>query len=178
MLDREKLEQQLCELPLYQYAFLNTEDLVFTERVRKICESECPMYNTNWACPPAVGTVDECHTRCMVYPQALMISSVTEVKDIANIDETLATRAPHEALTRQVTQLVRAQCSDTLTLSTESCVHCARCTWPDAPCRFPDKARSAMEALGIDVVALAADRGITYDHGAGTVTYFSIVFYH
>ena len=29
MLDREKLEQQLCGLPLYQYAFLNTEDLEF-----------------------------------------------------------------------------------------------------------------------------------------------------
>ena len=62
--------------------------------------------------------------------------------------------------------------------SAGSCPVCEKCTYPDAPCRFPDKARSAMEALGIDVVALAADRGITYDHGAGTVTYFSIVFYH
>ena len=31
----EKLEQGLSELPLYQYAFLKSEDLVFTERVRQ-----------------------------------------------------------------------------------------------------------------------------------------------
>ena len=172
MLDREKLEQQLCELPLYQYAFLNTEDLFFTERVRKICESECPMYNTNWACPPAVGTVDE----CMGYPQALMISSVTEVKDIANIDETLATRAPHEALTRQVTQLVRAQCADTLTLSTESCVHCAKCTWPDAPCRFPDKMYPCVESYGILATDIAEKCGMDFFNG-NIVTWFSLIFF-
>ena len=68
--------------------------------------------------------------------------------------------------------------SDFVLAGAGSCPVCKKCTYPDAPCRFPDKARSAMEALGIDVVALAADRGITYDHVEGTVTYFSIVFYH
>ena len=30
MLNRELLEQQLSELPLYRYAFMKSEDLVFT----------------------------------------------------------------------------------------------------------------------------------------------------
>ena len=55
MLDKELLERQIQELPLFQYAFMKTEELMFTERVRYICNTECPRYGTTWACPPAVG---------------------------------------------------------------------------------------------------------------------------
>ena len=37
-----------------------------------------------------------------------------------------------------------------------SCGICKTCTYPDAPCRFPDRARRSMEACGIDVGAAAA----------------------
>lgn len=176
MLNRELLEQQLCELPLFQYAFLKTADLVFTERVRTICEVECPMYNTNWACPPAVGTVEECKARCMRYQDALMISTVTEVSDIVDIDRTLRTRAPHEAITREVTALVRRQCADTLTLSTESCVHCAHCTWPNAPCRFPEKMYPCVESYGILATDIAEKCGMDFFNG-NIVTWFSLILY-
>ena len=43
-MDKQLLESQLSELPLYQYAFIDTRSLVFTERVRHICKTECPMY--------------------------------------------------------------------------------------------------------------------------------------
>jgi len=59
-MDRIWLEEKLAEFPLYQYEFIHTDELMFSERVRYICETECPMYNTTWACPPAVGTVEEC----------------------------------------------------------------------------------------------------------------------
>ena len=55
-MDRQQLEQQLAALPLFQYEFIMPEELTFSERIRHVCESECPMYNTTWACPPAVGT--------------------------------------------------------------------------------------------------------------------------
>lgn len=54
-MDRAWLEARLCELPLYQYAFIRTSELCFSERVRWICEHECPMYGKTWACPPAVA---------------------------------------------------------------------------------------------------------------------------
>ena len=59
------------------------------------------MYGKTWACPPAVGTVEECRTRCLSYPHALYLTTLTEVSDIAKLEETLATRAPHEAVTRE-----------------------------------------------------------------------------
>lgn len=67
MLDQAIMEQQLAELPLYAYFFIDPRELEFSERIRWICENECPMYGTNWACPPGVGTVDECKSRCSRY---------------------------------------------------------------------------------------------------------------
>ena len=84
-MDREKLERQLAELPIVQYIFFETEELVFTERVRMVCQSDCPQYGRSWACPPAVGTVAECRERCLGYPHALLITTMTEVEDIAEI---------------------------------------------------------------------------------------------
>ena len=74
-MDKARIEQLLLELPLFQYDWMETSELVFSERVRWICQTQCPMYNTTWACPPAVGTVEECKARCLSYPHALMMTS-------------------------------------------------------------------------------------------------------
>ena len=176
-MDREKLEAQLSELPLYQYAFIKTEDLVFSDRIRWICEHECPMYNTTWACPPAVGSVEECRARCMAFENGLLIATITEVSDIANINETLATRAPHEEITRQVLALVKEQAQEAMVLSTEACAVCEKCAWPDAPCRFREKMFPCVESHGIVVTDLAEKSGIDFYAEGNLVTWFSLILY-
>ena len=42
MLDRAKLEAQLTQLPLYQYAFLKPEELPFSPRLQTVCRAELP----------------------------------------------------------------------------------------------------------------------------------------
>ena len=59
-MDRELLERQLTQLPIVEYLFFETEELTFTPKVRLVCETDCPRYGASWACPPAVGTVEEC----------------------------------------------------------------------------------------------------------------------
>jgi len=176
-MDRQKLEEQLAALPLYEYAFIHTDELLFSERVRYICRTECPMYNTTWACPPAVGEVDECQKRVMAFDEGLLIATISEVSDIANIEQTLATRADHEEITRQVLAMVREQATQTLTLSTEACAHCEHCTWPDAPCRFPDRMFPCVESHGILVTDLAEKHGIDFLAGGNVVTWFSLILY-
>ena len=176
MLDREKLEQQLAELPLFQYAFMKSEELLFTHRVRKICEIECPRYGTTWACPPAVGSVDSCKAQCLAYPDMLMISTVTEVSDIANVEETLETRGDHEEITREVARLMREQGCELRVLSTESCAICEECAYPDQPCRFPDKMFPCVESQGILVTELCEKYGMEFFNG-NIVTWFSLLLY-
>ena len=176
-MNRARLEEKLSALPLYQYAFIKTDELTFTSRVRHVCETECPMYGKTWACPPAVGTVEACEARCRNYPEALLIATITEVNDITDMAETLATRAPHEAITRQVHEMVKEESTDTMVLSTEACSHCEKCTYPDAPCRFPDKMYPCVESHGILVTALAENHDISFLAEGNLVTWFSLIFY-
>ena len=118
------------------------------------------MYNTTWACPPAVGSVEACRARCLSYPSVLLITSVAEVQDVANMAETLATRGPHEALTRRVRDLL-LQCGaeEVYGLSTEACAICPQCAYPDAPCRHPDHMFPCVESHGLVATDLAEQCG-------------------
>lgn len=176
-MNQARLEAKLQELPLYEYAFLSTDELMFTERVRHICKEECPRYNQTWACPPAVGDISECIARCKTYPNFLLISTVTEVVDAANIEETLATRPEHEAMTRHVRDLLLEEGCEVYVLSTESCDACEKCAWPDGPCRKKDEMFPCVESHGILVTELAESRGIDFLLGGNLINWYSLLFY-
>ena len=176
-MNREWLEERLAELPLLQYEFFAPQELEFSERIRYVCENECPMYGKSWACPPAVGSVEECKARCLSFGNALLISTITEVSDIANIEETLATRGPHEEITREVHALVKEQAENSMVLSTEACAHCEQCSYPCAPCRFPNRMYPCVESHGIVVTSLAEKYGIDFLAGGNIVTWFSLIFF-
>ena len=177
-MDRELLEARLAELPLYVYHFFQPQELEFTERVRWICQNECPQYNKSWACPPAVGTVTYCKAKCLMYKNALLISTIQEVRDIADIDETLATRPEHEVVTNQVRDLLREMGVEPYVLSTESCSICDRCSWLDGkPCRYPEKMHPCVESHGINILPMIEELGLTFQYGENVVTWFSLLFY-
>ena len=66
-MDKQAVEQQLCQLPVSQYAWIDPREIEFSDRVRYVCEHECPMYGTSWACPPAVGTVESCRNLSLIH---------------------------------------------------------------------------------------------------------------
>ena len=174
----EKLEAGLSELPLYSYCWIDPQSLEFSDRVRWICEHECAMYGTTWACPPGVGTVAECQARCKVYHNCLLISSIAEVADIADIDETLATRPAHEALTEQVAALLKEQGEKPYILSPQACDICDRCAIVDnQPCRFPEKMHPCVESHGINVVPILEKLGLDFQFGSNMVTWISLLLF-
>ena len=177
-MDRELLDARLAELPLYIYDHVDPSELEFNDRIRWICENECPMYGKSWACPPGVGTVGQCKSRCMGYKNCLMISTITEVADIADMEETLATRPEHEAVTNEVLEIMRELGADPYVLSTEACTLCERCAIADGePCRFPEKMHPCVESHGINVVPMLESRGLEFQFGANVVTWISLLFY-
>ena len=178
MINRELLEQQLSELPLYLYAWIDPKELEFSDRIRWICEHECPMYGKTWACPPGVGTVSACRNKCMGYENCLMISTITEVADISNIEETLATRGDHEEITNQVAALMEEQGVKPYILSTEACAICQRCAILDGqPCRHPERMHPCVESHGINVIPAMESCGMEFQFGDNVVTWLSLLFY-
>ena len=78
----EKFEEFISQYPIFEYRILDTKDITIQERVRTICQEECERYDSTWACPPAVGTLQECEKKIKSYPQAVFFSSVAEVSDL------------------------------------------------------------------------------------------------
>ena len=177
-MNRELLEEKLSELPLYIYDWLDPTELEFSSRIRWICENECPMYGKSWACPPGVGTVDCCKAKCLSYENCLMISTIVEVRDIADMEETLSTRPEHEEVTNQVRDIMREMGVDPCILSTEACSICESCAILEGkPCRFPEKMHPCVESHGINVVPMLESRGLEFQFGANVVTWISLLFY-
>lgn len=172
---RKKIEESLSGLPIMQYAWLGTDELPFSERVREICREECPRYGSCWSCPPGVGTVEECREKCLEYREAFVFTTAAEVQDIADLQETLSTRQGHEEVMEQLREIFRSCGLETAALSGDSCARCPECTYPDAPCRFPDKMLPCIEGYGIVVPLLAERAGIVFDNGGNIVTWFGIL---
>lgn len=177
-LNRELLEQRMAELPLYIYDFIDPVELEFSDRIRWICENECPMYGKSWACPPGVGSVKKCKKNCRSFENCLLISTIAEVRDIADINETLGTRGDHEAITNQVGDMMREQGVEPFILSSEACALCERCAILDEePCRMPQKMHPCVESQGINVIPVLESRGLEFQFGANVVTWISLLFY-
>ena len=178
MMDFACLEEKLAELPLYFYGLIDPEKLEFSDRIRHICAAECPMYNKTWACPPAVGEVEACAAKCREYSRCLMVGTITEVTDIANLYETLSTRADHENITNQVRGFFREQGVEPYILSTEACMECERCAWLDGEtCRHPDRMHPCVESHGINLIPVLEENGLEFQYGENVVSWFSLLFF-
>ena len=178
-MDKEKLEQQLLELPLYTYFYIEPGQLEFSERIRYICQAECPRYGQSWACPPGVGSVEACKAKCLDYRECLVIGTITECEDIADIEETLSTRPEHEAVTDQVAQLLREMGVEPYILSTDSCAICEKCTCPEEkPCRHPERMHPCIESHGINLIPTLEENGLEFQYGGNIITWYSMLFYN
>ena len=173
------LEEQLSQLPLYTYAYIDSAALEFSDRIRYICQAECPMYGKTWACPPAVGEVAACQEKCLSYAKCLLIGTITECEDISNIQETLNTRPEHEHITNQVRDLMLAQGVHPYILSTEACAVCEHCAYLDGlPCRLPEKMHPCIESHGINMIPTLESLGLEFQYGDNIITWYSLLFFN
>ena len=171
------IAQEQGRLQIQEYAFLDSDKVIFSDEVRAICEkNSCRMYGTSWACPPAVGSVAQCKEICSQFENAFIFTSLTQLKQKYNMEEWLEARIVHEAITEKVAAVFRSQFEKTLILSTEGCTICKTCAYPDK-CRFPERMFPATESFGILVMKLAPLCNIKYNNGPQTITYFSMVFF-
>ena len=75
-------------------------------------------------------------------------------------------------------ELFRTEDPDCLPMGAGGCNICKKCTYPDEPCRFPDKAFTSMEAYGLFVAAECKKAGLEYNYGPNTLTYSSCILFN
>lgn len=170
----------LKEIGIYEYGFIKTDEIVFLEEVRGMCEvNRCRKYGTSWACPPAVGTVDECKEEVMRYDTGMVFSGKYNLRSPFDYRGMVAGGKDFKDVSDRLDDLLKEEeLRDFLLLSNESCIRCEECTYPDNPCRFPEKLFPAVEGYGIMVTDIAKSVDVKYNNGDNTVTYFGLLLFN
>ncbi|MCL2339681.1 MAG: DUF2284 domain-containing protein [Actinomycetia bacterium] len=153
--------------------------LVARPEVRDMCAADtCHAYGKNWACPPGCGEVNESNEKFHRYSNGIVFQTLAEMEDEFDFETTMQAAAEHERRFGELVSKVRetgASRDDVLLVGAGSCTICKECTYPDKPCRFPDKIFPSMEAMGLVVADVCTLAGIPYYHGPGTLAYCSCV---
>lgn len=169
----EKLREIAAGLGFHESGVVATSDLQYDPVIRKICEGNtCRNYNTSWACPPAVGTLDECRARCEQFEHLLLLSAKYDLEDPFDYETMVEGHADFKKKIDGFNDAICGMLDNYQLLTNEGCGRCRTCTWPDAPCRFPDKLYHSIEGYGFHINRLAAKAGMHYINGQNTVTYF------
>ncbi len=173
-MDIKQLEKIGVELGFTRVAPVDADTIQLLKDVRKMCEvNSCTAYGTRWTCPPGCGTLEECEERIRKYHHGVLVQTTGELEDEFDGEGMMETEERHkEHFLRMHDALVKIY-PDMLSLGAGTCTICRKCTYPDAPCRFPDKRFSSMEAYGMLVTQVCQDNGVDYYYGPGTITYTS-----
>ena len=178
MITQEEIEKKITEYPIFEYAFFDTNELSFYPNVRTICEVQCPQYGKSWSCPPAVGVLEECKKRCLSYKDAFIFSTVSEVQDTLNMEESLSTRGEHIDIVNQIRKDVFPRDEDILILTAESCSICEKCTYPDSPCKHKDRMYPCIESQTIIVTEICENHNMSFLNGHNIITWFCLILYN
>ncbi|MBQ7298776.1 MAG: DUF2284 domain-containing protein [Clostridia bacterium] len=167
------------DLPhVHESAWVEPASIPFTADVRAACEANrCGKYGTCWTCPPGVGHWEDLRDKYRAYREAYVFTTCHALEDSFDFEGMQEAAAAHKRLDNWISSEMNAFSGQYVHLGAGACTICKTCTYPDAPCRFPDRARQSMEACGIDVVNLSRACGIHYINGADTVTYFSLLLF-
>ena len=169
----QRIRALALEAGFYQAEYLDIAGVKFYPEVRDCCrENACRGYQRSWACPPAVGTVDECRERMGKFRHMLLFSQKYDLEDSFDFDGMMAGMSDFKRLVDDLHRRIVPCCRDFLLLSNEGCDRCSICTYPSAPCRFPEMLHHSLEGYGLMVYELANQAGIRYNNGPNTVTYF------
>ena len=173
-----ELLKKLTDGKIFQSAFLPTSEINFSKQVREACECNyCGKYAKNWACPPGVGEIAELKKRYTAFETVFVFTTKHDLEDDYDFDGMMEGRKEHGKILDYVREELDRSGLKYAALCPGACDICEKCTYPDAPCRFPLKMIPSVEACGIDVTDLARSGGINYKNGEKTVTYFSCIFF-
>lgn len=172
MIAYEALEQLAKDVGFTNYAPLDTATIELRTEVRAACaDNTCGMYDKRWSCPPGCGTLEECGKRLEGYTRGILVQSVGDIEDSFDFEAMAEISEEHSERFMKMYAALRDQGAEVLAIGTGCCTTCRECTYPDAPCRFPEKMVASMEAYGMVVLEVCKANGLQYYYGSEKMAY-------
>jgi predicted metal-binding protein len=149
------------------------------KKCRELCaQNLCGSYGTTWGCPPGVGTAKECLRAVRSFSKAVIL-----IKKFGNIDmsdggllERLCT--DHQNVCRKFGHMLKREGYSVLPLSDGGCRYCGKCTYPDAPCRFPEQIMTSLSCYGIMMGDYLKTQNLDFAFEDDSVTLYGLILYN
>jgi predicted metal-binding protein len=126
-------------------------DFSDAQKLRGFCrDNVCGSYNVDWTCPPAVGEPELCVSKVRRFKRALVVQYEETLDDFSNKDEIVRVRSNFKRLMRGFLPVVRGSYPEVLALGAGGCGLCDKCTYPESPCRNPDKMVQSLSAFCVN----------------------------
>ena len=172
MIDYEALRRQGQQAGFTHVAPLKVSTIQLLPEVRDMCATNsCGAYGKKWSCPPGCGTLEECRERLQKYTAGILVQTVGTLEDEMDYESMQETSQRHKEAFAALHEQLRGQYPGMLAVGTGGCTQCKTCTYPDQPCRFPEKMVSSMEAYGMLVSQVCKDNDLPYYYGRCTIAY-------
>ena len=172
MPDHEKLTALAMECGFTHCAPLDVTTLEFLQDVRDMCNAkQCNRYDKSWACPPACGTLEEMRERVKGYTSGMLVQTVGELEDSYDWEGIQEAGKRQSRNFGKMWDELEKEYGAVLAMGTGGCIKCETCTYPDNPCRFPDRSAASMEACGLYVSKVCTDNNLAYNYGPDKIAF-------
>ena len=153
---------------------LEIKTITLKQEVRDMCAvNTCGMYGKRWSCPPGCGTLEECGQQIAGRTMGILVQTIGDIEDSFDFEAMMEIEDEHKEHFVEMYAALRAAGVDVTALGAGCCTVCAKCSYPDEPCRFPEKMVSSMEAYGMVVNEICKANGLPYNYGPEKMAYTS-----
>lgn len=168
----EELVALAEEIGFNAWAPLDVSTIELKQEVRDMCAvNTCGKYGTSWGGPPGCGTLEECGARLHQFSRGILVQTIGEIEDAMDFEGMMDAAANHGTNFTRMHDALREKGCKVLAIGAGCCAICEKCTYPDAPCRFPDRQVASMEAYGMLVMEVCKANGLKYYYGADKIAY-------
>ncbi len=164
--------------PIHEYRIIDSQVIPFSQSVVDACKANrCGKYGTCWTCPPGVGDFRDLECKIKSYKTAAVFTQKFDLEDSFDFEGMIEGAKTAAKTLLSIKEELDRDGIEYMALGCEGCGLCEKCTYPDSPCRFPEKATPSVEACGINVVELSRIIDVKYNNGPNTVTYFCVILF-
>ncbi len=103
----------------------------------------------------------------------MLVQTVGKMEDDFDFETIEETSKKHAASFISMMRILKGKYDDILAMGAGTCARCKQCTYPDAPCRFPEDSYSSMEAYGLWVSRVCELSSLPYNYGKQTIAFTS-----
>ena len=158
------------------FGVIKTGDIPYAPELIHACEQNlCRTYDKIWVCPPAVPRHEEMKRRIDEFETGLVVQLVDQLEDTFDYEGMEEVGARFKAILIDAVFEIRKEYETVLALGSGGCRLCEKCTYPDEPCRFPEKAFYSVESCGIVVNQMVSKVGLKYNNGPATISYAGLI---